>query len=65
MKVQDKPGNNLTSAQANDSVAVEAADEVSLERRQALAALARRAAYVAPATLALLTMEAKACSLTC
>lgn len=39
--------------------------EVSLERREAIARLVKAAAYAAPATLALLSMEAKACSLTC
>lgn len=40
-------------------------DAVSLARRQALMRIAKKAAYAAPVTLALLSMEAKACSLTC
>lgn len=40
-------------------------EAISQERRQALAKIAKAVSYSAPATLALLSMDAKACSLTC
>lgn len=40
-------------------------DGVSQARRRALLQVAKKASFVAPATLALLSMEAKASSLTC
>lgn len=41
------------------------AEEAGLKRRDALAMIAKSAVYAAPATVALLSMEAKASSLTC
>lgn len=41
------------------------AERISLQRREVLARLGKGAAYAAPATLALLTLEAKACSVSC
>lgn len=52
-----------TADTATDLPADEAAE--LQQRRQALARLGRAALYAAPATLAMLSMEAKACSLTC
>lgn len=44
---------------------IDVTDSLSKARRQALVRIATNAAFVAPATLALLSTEAKACSLTC
>jgi hypothetical protein len=40
-------------------------DAVSLKRREAMLRIARKVSYAAPATLALLSVKASACSLTC
>lgn len=40
-------------------------DAVSLKRRAAILRIAQKVSYAAPATLALLSVKASACSLTC
>ena len=62
-KSTDKQGTSLPGELTTQGSPMD--DGVSQARRHVLLRVAKKAAFVAPATLALLSMEAKACSLTC
>lgn len=51
--------------EANDPVTEDRLEEIRLRRREALRKIAAGAAYAAPTTLLVTSMEASACSLTC
>ncbi len=61
----NSPESQDDSAGPDSAPAPSEQDGPALDRRAAIARLVKAAAYAAPATLALLSMEAKACSLTC
>lgn len=51
-----------TSNSSADQAVNEQQDGVSMKRREAIKQIAKKTAYVAPATLALLSLNGRACS---